>query len=55
MEKGTALRVRELRKALRLSIEKFANECDVSFSLLSKAETGAVPVTDEMLQKISNR
>lgn len=55
MKKLAPERVRELRKALKLSLEKFANETDLSFSLLSKAETGVVPVTDEMLEKISNR
>lgn len=55
MKKTAAERVRELRKALKLSLEKFSNETDLSFSLLSKAETGVVPVTDDMIEKISKR
>lgn len=53
--KNAEKRIRELRKALGMSLEKFSKETDISFSLLSKIETGVVNITPEVLKKIANR
>lgn len=55
MEKAVGKRIKELRKALNLSQEKFALECELSTSLVSKAETNLIPVTLDMIEAICKR
>lgn len=48
-------RVRELRTALGLSQSEFANETEISFSLLSKIETTTESPSQKVIQKILRR
>lgn len=48
-------RIKELRTALNLSQDKFASECELSTSTVSKVELGTIPISADVLEQISER
>lgn len=55
MENAMGVRIKELRTALNLTREKFAQECKMSSSLLIKVELGTTPITKDVIEKIETR
>lgn len=57
MDKHIGKRIRELREATGFTPEKFANESEVSYSWLTKAEVGTsgFKLKDSYLQRIADR